>query len=139
MKTGLRLCVAALGLAVVVGCSSEDPGADGSAETTTHTGDAPRDRDGDAVMAAVRQLDLCSVLAAADPSAKPVAGDPFSCGSAGKSIGFVQKNADARLKMPVREIGGVKAYTEFSVYDDCRVYLPVSFELALELREGPPG
>jgi hypothetical protein len=77
MKTGFRLCSAVMMLAVVAGCTSEDPGADRPAETRPAAGDVPRDRDGEAVMAAVRQLDLCSVLAAADPSAKPVAADPF--------------------------------------------------------------
>jgi hypothetical protein len=51
----------------------------------------------------------------------------------------VQKNTSARLAMPVREIGGVKAYVEFSVYDDCRVYVPISFELGLEFTTARNG
>ena len=139
MRTSLRrwlagaCVVAALSL---VGCSSGDPK---TTETTSSgarpsSAEAPSDRDEAAVLAALRQLDFCAVLTAAQPAsaAKPVASEPFSCGIEGGSVGVVQMGFDSRLKLPMRAFGGAKAYVDFSKSDRCQVDLPISFELVLE-------
>jgi hypothetical protein len=128
--------VAAISLA---GCSSPDPDTTGNTPSSARPSPAaaPRDRDDSAVLEVVRRLDFCAVVTATQPAsgAKPIAHEPFSCaidGDPGGSVGVVQMGRGTRLKMPMRAIGGARAYVDFSKSDRCQVDLPISFELVLE-------
>lgn len=93
----------------------------------------PKDRDPAAVMAAVRRIDFCAVARQVTGAADVSARDPFSCGGAGASVGVVRLGTDKRLTFPVRAIGDAKAYVDSSRPEDCVVYFPISFELALRV------
>lgn len=136
-------CLVALGLA---GCTT--PGPEAPPPTTQSTGDrsVPRqqDRDGDAVLAAVRQLDLCALLnrvkvAGPFPSAVSVMRQPFECvltGGAGHvAVTVVGFGHQTRVESAARTVGGAKAYVKQG--GGCHVYLPLSFTTALEFAQAP--
>ncbi|HEX6356018.1 hypothetical protein [Actinophytocola sp.] len=137
-------CLAALGLA---GCTTPEAPPPTTQSTENQPVARPKDRDKDAVLAAVRQLDLCALLDKAKTvgpfaGARPVARQPFECtltGAAGlvtvTAIGIGHQN---RIESAIRTIGGAKAYVKEG--GGCYVSLPVSFTTALEFSQAPaPG
>jgi hypothetical protein len=122
---------------VVSGCSSDSPDTGPPSSSTADRPEVvkPVDRDAEAVMAALRRVDLCSVVRELSGAAEVEQRDPFSCTGSGVSVGVVDLPADRRLKMPVRDIGGAKAYVA-QTSGDCVVYFPVSFEYAVEVEAG---
>lgn len=123
-------------VAVVAGCTtpSEPP----APPPSTSRQQGPRDRDTDAVLAALRRVDLCEVLAASSglpAGAQPRAPRPFGCVVGSISVTVVGFGHQERLSVPTQVVGDAKAYVQA---DGCRVFLPVSFELAIEFSQ-PPG
>jgi len=139
----LAACLATLGLA---GCTT--PGAESPPPTSQSTEDRPaarpKDRDKDAVLAAVRGLDLCALLEKAKATgpfagAQPVARQPFACMLTGAadliSVTAIGIGHQTRIESAARTIGGAKAYVRQD--GGCYVYLPVSFTVALEFAQAP--
>jgi hypothetical protein len=121
-------------VAVVAGCTTpSDPPP--SPPTSTAQQQGPRDRDEDEVLAALRRIDLCEVLAAAPGlPAEPRAPQPFRCVAGDIAVTVVGFAHEARLALPSQAVGNAKAYVQA---DGCRVVLPVSFELASSSRSRP--
>ncbi|MCT2586893.1 hypothetical protein [Actinophytocola gossypii] len=137
--------VAVLGL---VGCTTGDTGGSPSTtpSTTPSTRDSarPGDRDEDAVLAAVRQLDLCALLDRAKAGgpfagARPVARRPFECVLSGAAdlvaVSVTGIGHGTRVESVTRSVGGAKAYVEQG--GGCYVHLPVSFTTALRFSQAP--
>lgn len=141
--------VAALGL---TGCTTpDDRTPPSSSPSTTERPPAPRpkDRDEEAVLSALRRIDLCAVLdkaLAATPGApadaNPEAPQPSRCDLAGMRypisatvVGLVHST---RLSLQARAIGGAKGYVRYGS-SSCAVFLPVSFEKAIEFSQVPHG
>jgi hypothetical protein len=112
----LVMCVTA---AVLAGCTT--PGAAPHPPTTKSTKEhraasRPEDRDEEAVLAAVRQLDLCALLekAGLPAAARPVARQPFECRLTGTAdyttVTVVGIDHRTRVESAARTIGGAKAY-----------------------------
>jgi hypothetical protein len=135
-------CVAVLGLA---GCTQEQE--EPAPDRVTHPPAAvPKDRDPKAVLAAVRQLDLCAVLAtgmAATPGlpvapARSVAYAPFGCEALQGSTFSVSTavepfGSNARKAWPMRPLGGAKVYLRGGA-GTCDAALPISFNEAVTIR-----
>lgn len=131
--------VAALVMAVgSAGCTT--PGEQPDPPPSTSAQPAPEDRE---VLPTLRRIDLCEVLDAAmtatsvlPAGARPRARQPFACVVEGLpdpvSARVVSLTHKTRLSLPARAIGGAKAYVRGD-RGACTVYLPVSFELAVEL------
>jgi hypothetical protein len=128
---------------VVAGCTTpnDQPPPSTSPRATAQQG--PRDRDEEAVLAALRRIDLCEVLAAAmsetpglPAGAEPRARQPFACVADGISAKAVSSTHETRLSLPSQDIGGARAYVR-EERDGCAVLLPVSFELAVEFSQVP--
>jgi hypothetical protein len=143
--TFVIVCVAA---ATLSGCSTPSDEADppsSSAPSRPPAPEPPEDRDEDAVMTALRQLDLCAVLETAmtatpglSGSAQPRAWQPFACVVQGQRDQITAKVVSSihgdRVVLPTRTIAGAKAYLREG-QDSCTEYLPVSFELAIEFSQ----
>ncbi|HEY0448182.1 hypothetical protein [Actinophytocola sp.] len=141
-------CIAVLGLA---GCTTP-PSTDRTSPTEPTerpSAPSPKDRDKGAVLAALRRLDLCALLDKAmaatpqfPPDAEPTAHQPFQCRLDGMAhpvtAAAVTMIHDTRLSLPVRAIGGAKAYVDQGT-STCDVFLPVSFELAIQFSQMPQG
>jgi hypothetical protein len=141
--------VAVLGL---VGCTTGDTGGPPSTmpsttpSTTPSARDSarPTDRDEDAVLAAVRQLDLCALLdrakaGGAFAGGRPVARRPFECVLSGAAdlvaVSVTGIGHRTRVESVTRAVGGAKAYVEQG--GGCYVHLPVSFTTALRFSQVP--
>ena len=134
-----RVCLlVVVWVAAVAGCTApSDPPSPPTSSTSSAQQQGPQDRDKDAVLAALRQIDLCEVLAAAPDlpaGAEPRASRPFGCGAGGISVKVVGFAHQTRLSLPTQAVGNVKAYVQA---DGCRVFLPVSFGLAIEFSQTP--
>lgn len=129
--------------AVVTGCTAtpSDPPPSSTSTSSSARQRGPQDRDEDAVLAALRQIDLCEVLDAAlagipalPPTAEPRARQPFACTVEGLADTVTAKAVSSihrtRVSLPTRTMGGARAYVQEG--DRCAVYLPVSFEMAIE-------
>lgn len=97
----------------------------------------PKDRSREALLTALRGIDLCAVLDALS-TAKPTTLAPFTCtvgdqfdGLSATVVGF---DHSSRVTLPTRSIGGVKAYVK-EASTRCSVYLPVSFTWAVEFSQ----
>lgn len=137
-----RLVVGIVLALLAAGCSGGESPAPPTRKER-HPVELPSDRDGEAVLSALRRVDLCAVLdrgaAAAGIEGRTVrAGSPFSCEvdfAGGRSFP-VQLKVDhlasrKRVTLPSTVIGGARAY----VYNDgpCDILLPVSFTVSLEV------
>jgi hypothetical protein len=138
-------------VAAVAGCTtpSDPPSPPASSRTSTSQQQGPRNRDEEAVLAALRRIDLCEVLDAAMATTpglpagmKPETRQPFECVvnglAGGVSANVVTVDHAARLALPSQAVGNVKAY----VREDgtgCDIFLPVSFELAVEFSQTTGG
>lgn len=143
-----RMAVLALVVAVgLAGCTTPSGGPGERPSSTPappSSADRPRDRDSEAVLAALRRLDLCAVVAAATttapivPAAEPVTSQPFSCTVGEPFDQFTAKvvsfTHSSRVTLPIRPVGGAKAYVRDAA-DGCAVYLPVSFHWAVEFSQ----
>ncbi|GAA3437419.1 DUF3558 family protein [Kutzneria kofuensis] len=115
----------------------------------------PPDRDGDAVLTALRQLDACALLdgpamaaAGLPPNSHPIPRGPHACSFSvdrvlddsvdvmvGKKTGFAAKHRE----LPVT-IAGAKAYLDdltMGDHSECAVDIPVSFVMSIEVRDKP--
>ncbi|MFC0432343.1 hypothetical protein [Kutzneria buriramensis] len=92
----------------------------------------PTDRDENAVLAGLRKLDACALLA----GGPPVPVGPHAC-SAGGVMAAVGMDSDfgRRWGMNPTTIGGTKAYWD-SGEAGCQMDIPVSFKWAVYLRTG---
>ena len=135
-------CVAVLGL---TGCTGE-PETPAPTRVTHPRAAVPKDRDPEAVLAAVRQLDLCAVLAtgmAATPGlpaapARSVPFAPFGCEALQGSTFSVSTavepfGSNARKAWPMRPLGGARVYTRAGA-GTCDAALPISFNDAVTIR-----
>lgn len=128
-------CVVAL---AVAGCTSTEPDSppDNTAPSTVEESKKaePKDRDNRAVLAALRRIDMCALLASAAatdyPDKRLRAWQPFSCDMGPVSVTATGFPSEFRRPLPVRTYGGAKAYLE-NLADSCQVYFPVSFRLVL--------
>jgi hypothetical protein len=135
--------VAVLALAA---CTSEDPPPRSEPTRVAHPkAEVPKDRDEQAVVAALRKLDACALL---DPAAidragtKPKATGPHQCHvtiqgalGVGVTLGDRVDWRDKYDRIPV-ELSGAKAYLDpmgGGGGSTCRVGIPVSFELAISI------
>jgi hypothetical protein len=144
-------CAAAL---VVSGCSSDEPAATPPPETPPSTvvhpkAEVPKDRDGQAVLSALRRLDPCSLLDTArgavagyPPGLKPLAEGPFYCyivkpdRSEAVYLSFGAFPERLRFEQPLQTIGQAKAYVR-QESGKCTVSLPVSFTTAIQFLVSP--
>lgn len=129
--------VVVLVVLVVGGCVGAPTGEQERPATSSPTppgGQArPQDRDREAVLAALREVDLCAVLDAPDvTNDEPVASEPFSCTAGPVRVAVVPLGHEERVSMAARVVGGVKAYVD----DRCVVHLPVSFTVAVAFSAG---
>lgn len=137
----MRRCIAIAAVALVISCGSE------TADTSTVA--PPRDRDGAAVIAALRRLDACALVDravasragfGAQPAVYPEA--PHSCTvSSVPSSG----NDEVRIRLGAQvehfqkwgaapiTVAGAKAYVQDESLErgHCAIYLPVSFTRAI--------
>jgi hypothetical protein len=132
--------IAVAALLVLAGCGSGDDG--GPLPKVEHPKAAvPKDRDGQAVLAALRRIDPCALL---DPKGfpadrKPKASGPFTCSISrtddryadSQTVRFTTLGDQDRARNPLQIIGGAKAYSAIN-RDPCVYSFPVSFELAIE-------
>lgn len=136
----------------LAGCTTPDAKAPPSSTPTTRsTADRPavprpKDRDENAVAAALRQLDLCGLLDKANAASRaittntrPRRNNPFLCELTG-SRSVVTTNAapfdhQRRISSSTRTIGGAKAYVRPD--SRCTISLPVSFTTALQFAQLP--
>lgn len=149
----IRGATAVAAVLVLGGCASTVAGqAEPEVGAQGGVGQRPADRDGDAVLTAMRQLDACALLdgpgmaAAGLPgNARPIPTAPHACAFSvdklfddkvdvmvGDKAGFAQKYGSQPLT-----IAGAKGYLDDMTLDDhaeCAVDLPVSFLFAVEVR-----
>ncbi len=133
---------------MVAGCTGAEDEPSPRPSTGAREVSTPKDRDADAVLGALRRIDTCAVLGealAAKPKllpagAKPRARQPFRCGVDGVdhpvAMSFSRIDHATLLPLPVRDIGGAKAYLHQQ--DGCEVYLPVSFGMAMTVSQQAP-
>lgn len=135
MSTPLRLLVAVVAAVGVAGCTGGEP--EPAPDTpTSATSSAPTDRDSRAVLAALRRIDLCAAVDSG-VDARLSSTDPFSCdvGTAPNpvKITVVMSSPASRRAMDAHTLAGAKAYVTREPRLNCRVVLPVSFELAISV------
>lgn len=129
---------------VVTGCTSTTPPPPSTTQRPTE--ERLKDRDERAVLTALRQLDMCALVDAAWNATPGLPTDvelsaesPFACSAALTSTEKITAKVTPRSygkseDLPVRVLGGAKTYVDEK--DLCRIYMPVSFGLAIEF-EGP--
>lgn len=124
---------------VLTGCSAGPPTRTEPSTVEHPPAEVPVDRDRAAVIAALRELDLCAVLESVAPDGTDVEAStsrPFSCalrvGEEFYALRVQVEKFDStdRLHLPVRDLGGAKAYVG-DLADECQVSLPVSFRVAI--------
>jgi hypothetical protein len=131
-------------LAFVASCSSNNqPAKDtGPLPKVEHpAAGVPKDRDQDAVVAALRQLDACALLDAKGASVrgKPAAKGPHRCEISRESTGDDKirvtigagYDSERRFNDELLAVGGMKAYLRQGT-NSCTGQVPVSFTLAIE-------
>lgn len=109
---------------------------------------APEDRDDKAVLAAVRRLDLCALLAtaaAADPTfagVRPAASSPFRCALSVPehqkrfvAVEYAAMDTSRRTTAPLVTLGGAKAYVKPHP-GGCIIALPISFTVTMQFVAG---
>lgn len=150
----IRGAVAMVAVLVLGGCANTVAGqAEPVLGAQGGAGKRPADRDGDAVLTAMRQLDACALLdgpgmaAAGLPgNAHPIPTGPHACSfSVDKLFDdavdvMVGNDADFGHKYNERPltIGGAKAYLAdlgSDGHSECAIDLPVSFFISVEIRD----
>lgn len=127
-------CVLALGLA---GCDAQGPDDAAPTSTSDHPApEAPKDRDEQAVLAALARIDMCAVLGSA-VAGTPRAPRPSTCEISQPNGGSFRLRVEPlsttqRQRFPSRALGGAKAYVE-DFGNSCAIRFPVSFNLALTI------
>jgi hypothetical protein len=135
-------CVAVLALS---GCTNEGPEAAPPARIKQPTAKLPEDRDEQAVIAALRRIDMCAVLDAAAAAAETAeyelrATSPTVCtmdiaaaDPVHASLGVTSlTDSRKRLSLPAMALRDTKAYLD-ARGDRCWVHFPITFRLAIEL------
>lgn len=138
----------------LAGCTTPDAKAPPSSTPTTRsTTDRPavprpKDRDEDAVAAALGELDLCALLDKANAASRavptnlrPQRNTPLFCDLEGTrsvvSAAVGSFDHERRISSLTRTIGGAKAYVRQD--SRCTISLPVSFKSAIQFTQFPPN
>jgi hypothetical protein len=95
----------------------------------------PKDRDEQAVVDALRRLDMCALLATVVPETTVVVAElgPSWCQSPGLDVQVSALRTAERLSIPSRIVGGAKVYLR-AASTGCTAWFPVTFRLAIQFR-----